>query len=101
MASSTPYTGSTSSSDERKRSNPSAAASDMASAAGAQIDRAMDSASTVARRGLESTREAGEMVQEVAGNMRSAVERSVDRQPMATLAMAAAVGFVLGALWKS
>ena len=38
---------------------------------------------------------------EVAGNLKGAVDRSVDRQPMATLALAAALGFVLGALWKS
>jgi ElaB/YqjD/DUF883 family membrane-anchored ribosome-binding protein len=40
-------------------------------------------------------------VQEVAGNLKGAVDRSVKDQPMATLAMAAVVGFVLGALWKS
>ena len=38
---------------------------------------------------------------EVAGNLKGAVDRSVKDQPMATLAVAAAVGFVLGALWKS
>ena len=46
-------------------------------------------------------REAGERMQEVAGNMKGALDRSVKDQPMATLAMAAVVGFVLGALWKS
>jgi ElaB/YqjD/DUF883 family membrane-anchored ribosome-binding protein len=49
----------------------------------------------------EQGREAGERVQEVAGNFKGAVDRSVKDQPMATLAMAAVVGFVLGALWKS
>jgi ElaB/YqjD/DUF883 family membrane-anchored ribosome-binding protein len=38
---------------------------------------------------------------EVAGNLKSAVDKSVKDQPIVTLAMAAAVGFVLGALWKS
>jgi len=38
---------------------------------------------------------------EVAGNLKGAVDKSVKNQPMATLAIAAAVGFVLGALWKS
>jgi ElaB/YqjD/DUF883 family membrane-anchored ribosome-binding protein len=37
----------------------------------------------------------------VAGNLKDAVDRSVDRQPMATLVLAAALGFLLGALWKS
>ena len=38
---------------------------------------------------------------EVAGNLKDAVDRSTRDQPMATLAMAAALGFVLGAIWKS
>ena len=40
-------------------------------------------------------------MQKVAGNFKSAVDKSVKDQPMATLAVAAAVGFVVGALWKS
>ena len=42
-----------------------------------------------------------ERVQEVAGNFKGAVDKSVKDQPMATLAVAAVLGFVLGALWKS
>ena len=38
---------------------------------------------------------------EVAGNFKSAVDRSVKDQPMATLVLAAVVGFVLGAIWKA
>ena len=60
-----------------------------------------DQAEEVANRVTERGREAGERVQEVAGNFKGAVDRSVKDQPMATLAMAAVVGFVLGALWKS
>jgi ElaB/YqjD/DUF883 family membrane-anchored ribosome-binding protein len=37
---------------------------------------------------------------EVGGNLRSAVDKSVREQPMATLALVAVAGFVLGALWK-
>ena len=37
----------------------------------------------------------------VAGNVKGAVDKSVKDQPMATLAVAAVLGFVLGALWKS
>ncbi len=66
-----------------------------------QFSRAADVVEGVAGRVVEQGREAGERVQEVAGNMRSAVDQSVKDQPMATLAVAAAVGFVLGALWKS
>lgn len=46
-------------------------------------------------------RQVQENVAEVAGNLRSAIDTSVKKQPMATLALAAAVGFVLGALWKA
>jgi ElaB/YqjD/DUF883 family membrane-anchored ribosome-binding protein len=60
-----------------------------------------DQAESVANRATEQGREAAERVQEVAGNFKGAVDRSVKDQPMATLAMAAVVGFVLGALWKS
>jgi ElaB/YqjD/DUF883 family membrane-anchored ribosome-binding protein len=46
-------------------------------------------------------REAGEHMHKVAGNLKAAVDKSVKDQPMATLAIASMVGFVLGALWKS
>ena len=55
----------------------------------------------MANRLAEQGRDAGERVQEVAGNMKGAIDRSLKDQPMATLAMAAVLGFVLGALWKS
>jgi ElaB/YqjD/DUF883 family membrane-anchored ribosome-binding protein len=42
-----------------------------------------------------------ERIQEVAGNVKGAVDKSIQDQPMPTLAVAAAAGFVLGALWKS
>lgn len=101
MASSTSYT---TNSEDRIRSNATNVAekaSDMARDAGVQIERAMDSASDIARRSAESSREAGERVQQVAGNMKRAVQKSLDEQPMTTLAMAAIIGFVVGALWKS
>ena len=66
-----------------------------------QFSRAADSVENVAGRLAEQGRAAGEQVQEVAGNIKGAVDKSVKDQPMATLAMAAALGFVLGALWKS
>jgi ElaB/YqjD/DUF883 family membrane-anchored ribosome-binding protein len=76
-------------------------ASDLASKAGEQIEGAMHSAEQTARHVAEQGREAGERVQEVAENFRTAVDKSVRDQPMATLAVAAALGFVIGALWKS
>ena len=40
-------------------------------------------------------------MQQVSGNMKRALDTSLQDQPMATLAMAAVVGFVIGAIWKS
>ena len=73
----------------------------MADKASDQFKSMADQAEHVANRVGEQGREAAERVQEVAGNFKGAVDRSVKDQPMATLAMAAVVGFVLGALWKS
>lgn len=73
----------------------------MADKATDQFANAADSIESVAGRVLDQGREAGERLQEVGGNVKSAVDRSVKDQPMATLAVAAAMGFVLGALWKS
>src|SRR6476661_6777088 len=73
----------------------------MAERATDQFKNVADRAEHVASRVAEQGREAGERVQEAAGNFKGAVDRAVKEQPMATLAMAAVVGFVLGALWKS
>jgi ElaB/YqjD/DUF883 family membrane-anchored ribosome-binding protein len=59
--------------------------------------QAQELAGRVAHQG----REAADRMQEVAGNVKGAVDKSVKAQPMATLAVAAVFGFVLGALWKS
>ena len=69
-------------------------------AAGAVKDLA-GQAQDVAGRVADQGREATEGVQEVAGNIKRAIDKSVSDQPMATLAVAAMVGFVLGAIWKS
>lgn len=53
-------------------------------------DRIMEAASDVAQH-----------VQDVAGNVQRAINKSVKDGPLTTLMMAGAVGFVLGALWKS
>ena len=59
-----------------------------------------DEAEQFAGRAAEQGRDAAEKVQEVAGNFKVAVNKSLNDQPMTTLAMAAALGLVLGALWK-
>ena len=48
----------------------------------------------------DQAREYGEKAQEAARNFKPYVEKSTKERPMQTLAMAAAIGFVLGALWK-
>ena len=73
----------------------------MADRASDQFKSMADQAEGVANRVGEQGRDAAERVQEVAGNFKGAVDRSVKDQPIATLAVAAVLGFVLGALWKS
>ena len=79
----------------------SATASHMATMAGEKVDQALTHAERTARKVAEQAGEATERVQEVAGNVKSAIDKSLADQPMTTLALAAAVGFVLGALWKA
>ena len=80
---------------------PSDQMSDLKDKATDQFGKVADQAERVASRVSEQGREAGERMQEVAGNFKGALDKSIKDQPMATLASAALVGFVLGALWKS
>ena len=48
-----------------------------------------------------SLREARDGVSEVGSTMYSAVRKSAKKQPMSTLFVAGAIGFVIGAIWKS
>jgi ElaB/YqjD/DUF883 family membrane-anchored ribosome-binding protein len=75
--------------------------SDIKDKATDQLGKATEQAQEMASRVAEHGREAGERIQEVAGNMKGALDKSIKDQPMATLAGAAIVGFVLGAIWKS
>lgn len=63
----------------------------------AATSRVQDAASSLADTG----RKVQENAQAVGENVKGAIDRSIKDQPLTTLAMAAAVGFVLGALWKS
>jgi ElaB/YqjD/DUF883 family membrane-anchored ribosome-binding protein len=45
--------------------------------------------------------ELGDSMQKVARNFTKAVDKSVAEQPMTTLGMAVAAGFLLGAIWKA
>ena len=49
---------------------------------------------------LQELSEYGEKAQDAARNFQPFVKNSVMEYPMATLAVASLIGFVLGALWK-
>jgi ElaB/YqjD/DUF883 family membrane-anchored ribosome-binding protein len=66
-------------------------------------DKAKDvapSAEEIAGKVAEQAREYGEKAQEAVNNFKPYVEKSMKDQPMATLGVAAMIGFVLGALWR-
>jgi ElaB/YqjD/DUF883 family membrane-anchored ribosome-binding protein len=75
--------------------------SDLKERATDQFSKAADKAEDMVNRVAVQGRQAGERMQEVAGNFKGALDTSLRDQPMATLAAAAIVGFVLGAIWKS
>ena len=66
-----------------------------------QFKKVADRVEGYASGAADQVREVSDRTGEVAGNFKGALDRSVKDQPMATLAMAAALGFILGALWKS
>ena len=76
-------------------------ASDLADKAGQRIGDAVESAEHTFHAISAQGAVAGEQVQVVAGNLKTAIDKSVQDQPMTTLLLAAGVGFLLGALWKS
>jgi len=75
--------------------------SDLKDKAADQFSKAADQVEGAASRAAEQGREAGERMQEVAGNFKGALDKSIKDQPMATLAGVAILGFILGAIWKS
>ena len=83
------------------RSDLGATAADLKDKATDQFKKVADRVEDYASDAAAQAQEAGERIGKVAGNMKGAVDKSLKDQPMATLAVAAAVGFVLGALWKS
>lgn len=69
-------------------------AADLAERTGDRIERTVQDLA-------DQGRQATEHVQVVAENFKTAVDKSVKDQPLTTLAVAAGIGFVIGALWKS
>jgi ElaB/YqjD/DUF883 family membrane-anchored ribosome-binding protein len=73
---------------------------EMADTAGDQLKDAAERAQHVAGDVAQQAREYGEKAQAAARQFKPMVEKSLKEQPMATLAAAAVIGFVFGALWK-
>jgi ElaB/YqjD/DUF883 family membrane-anchored ribosome-binding protein len=57
--------------------------------------------SDAATQAVNQAHEAQYGVKQVGSNFKRAIDKSTADQPVATLALAAVVGFVLGALWKA
>ena len=65
-----------------------------------KVKNAAETAEEFAGKVAEQAVEYGKKAQQAVENFKPYVERSMKEQPMATLAIAAVIGFVLGALWK-
>jgi ElaB/YqjD/DUF883 family membrane-anchored ribosome-binding protein len=61
-----------------------------------QVDKAAQQAEQVAQTVSKQAEAVGENVQQVA----SALQKSLQKQPLTTIAMAVFIGVALGALWK-
>jgi ElaB/YqjD/DUF883 family membrane-anchored ribosome-binding protein len=81
------------------RSDLSDKATDLKDQATGQIKKVAGQVEEYASDAMDKLRDTG--AGEVAGNLKGAVDKSVKDQPMATLAIAAAIGFILGAFWKA
>jgi ElaB/YqjD/DUF883 family membrane-anchored ribosome-binding protein len=82
-------------------SRPGSHSDDLIARGAEQFKKVAERVEGVASGAAGQMREVSDRTGEVAGNFKGALDKSVKDQPMATLALAAAVGFVLGALWKS
>ena len=72
----------------------------LANTAAAQPSRVAADAQRIDERAAQTARAYGEEAQAAAKRVRPFMEKSMKEQPMQTLAAAAAVAFLLGALWK-
>jgi ElaB/YqjD/DUF883 family membrane-anchored ribosome-binding protein len=61
----------------------------------------MEKAQKKAQDALDTLDDTRRQAGEVAASMKTAVDQSMREQPLTTLLMAAALGFVIGAIWKS
>ena len=74
--------------------------SETAESATEHLETLAAKAQDLAGKAAEQARDYGEKAQEAARNFKPFVEKSMKEQPMGTLAVAAVIGFALGALWK-
>jgi len=87
--------------DQPRKTDLGSGIGDLKDAVSDQIDKASAQAGRIADGVTDQAREAGEKVREVASTADTTVRKLLTDQPMAALAAVAALGFVLGALWKS
>ena len=73
---------------------------DMADATAGKVKEVAGDAQEMAGKVADQARQYGEQAQEAVKQVKPFIEKSLKEQPMATLAGAAVLGFVLGALWK-
>jgi ElaB/YqjD/DUF883 family membrane-anchored ribosome-binding protein len=73
---------------------------DMADATGERMKETVDSAQEMAGNIADQARHHGERAQEAVKQFRPFLEKAIKEQPLTTLAVAAGIGLVLGALWK-
>ena len=73
---------------------------DLADTAADKLKDATDRAQEMAGKVAEQAQAYGEKAQELMGQVKPYIEKSIKEQPMATLAVAAAIGVALGAMWK-
>ncbi len=66
-----------------------------------QLERTAASVQDAGERLVAKGSELGDNMQKVAVNFSKAVDKSVAEQPLTTLGMAVAAGFILGAIWKA
>ncbi|HEY7298782.1 MAG TPA: hypothetical protein VH684_12820 [Xanthobacteraceae bacterium] len=64
-----------------------------------QVRSVVSDAQTRGREAVARGREAVEAMGEVRDNMSDALDKSLKKRPYTTLALAAAFGFLLGAIW--
>jgi ElaB/YqjD/DUF883 family membrane-anchored ribosome-binding protein len=65
------------------------------------VDSAAERAQGIADKTIRGASEARGSFNDVSGNFRGAIDQSLTSQPYATLGMVIAVGFIVGAIWKS